>query len=406
MKVLYLANGLPHYFNLVLSKLNSIPDLEILVVVPKGPGKYIGDGVFQSRLGITFRIVELREYSISSVFASFAGLSQLLLRERPDIVVSPDHLLLGFYVHPGLALARKFSGARLILKSIPFLLLEYKAEIDRLSIRKPGSLLGKVLEFLGVVKIFWRGFLELRRFAFRRVDAHVNYVDTAKEIYGSYGVRPEKIFITRNSPDTDSMMEAEAAVLKGDNPPARDPNTILHVGRLVRQKRVDLLLTAFQQVVAKVPEAKLTIVGDGPEREKYEEQSVRLGIAESVRFAGPVYEPGELARHFLSASVFALPGLGGLSINEAMFYGLAIACAAGDGTERFLVREGYNGAFFREGDADSLADVLTELLSEPEKLVVMGQQSRRIIEHEVNIHTVASGYLRAFQYVLSRDRRL
>jgi hypothetical protein len=99
VKVLYLANGLPHYFNLVLSKLNVSPGMEVVVVAPRGPGRHIGDGVFQSRDGIGFRIVELEEYA-NKLFAGFRGLPRLLLRERPDVIVFPEYLLTGFFLHP------------------------------------------------------------------------------------------------------------------------------------------------------------------------------------------------------------------------------------------------------------------------------------------------------------------
>jgi glycosyltransferase involved in cell wall biosynthesis len=400
MKVLYLANGLPHYFNLVLSKLNSMPDLEVVVVVPKGPGKYIGDGVFQTRQGTEFRIVELAEYSAWRFFIGFRGLPGLLLRERPAVVVLPEYLLAGFLLNPWLALAKKLVGAGLILKSIPFQVPDYATALKRVSAGRtpPASRLAKVLEALGVRRLLWRAALELRRYCFRMVDAHVNYVDAAREVYGSYGVAPERVFVTRNSPDTDAMSRTEAALLASASPPKRVPHRFLHVGRLVAQKRVDLLLDALPLVREKIPQAELVVVGDGPERAAFEQRAARLGIADVVRFVGPVYDPLELGRHFMSASAFVLPGLGGLSINEAMFYRLAVVCSSGDGTERFLVREGYNGAFFRADDRTSLAEAMIRLMDDQPELEHMGARSREIIDREVNIHTVIAGYLEAFRH--------
>jgi glycosyltransferase involved in cell wall biosynthesis len=241
-----------------------------------------------------------------------------------------------------------------------------------------------------------RAALELRAYCYRRLDAHVNYVDAAKEVYGSYGVVPDRICVTRNSPDTDSMHRTEAALRAAGDAPVRHPCRLLHVGRLVAEKRVDLLLDAMPLVRARLPEAELVIVGDGPQRATFESQVARLGLAGAVRFVGPVYDPMVLGRHFLSASVFVLPGLGGLSINEAMFYGMAIVCSAGDGTEKFLVREGYNGTFFRTDDRDSLAEAILGLMADPQELKRMGARSRSIIEREVNIHTVIDAYRKAF----------
>ena len=397
MKVLYLANGLPHYFNLVLSKLNAGPDMEVVVVAPRGRGRYIGEGVFQSRAGIGFRLVELHEYSLG-LFASFRGLPRLLLRERPDVIVFPDYMVAGFFLHPGLYVARKLIGARLVQKSIPFRLPEYGEARARLreAPPAPSSWLGRLLQALGLRRALLRLVLELRAYCYRKLDAHVNYVDAAKQIYGSYGVAPDRICVTRNSPDTDAMAQTETALRAAGDLPARNPSRLLHVGRLVADKRVDLLLDAMPLVRERLPQVELVIVGDGPERAAFESQSRRLGLTDAVRFAGPVYDPAELGRHFLSASVFVLPGLGGLSINEAMFYGLAIVCSVGDGTEKFLVREGYNGSHFHADDKHSLAEAIVRLMSDPRELQRMGARSREIIQREVNIHTVVEAYRQAF----------
>lgn len=397
MKVLYLANGLPHYFNLVLSKLNANPDLEVVVVAPRGPGHNIGAGVFQSREGIHFRIVELDEYA-NRLFAGFRGLPRLLLRERPDVVVFPEYMVTGFFLHPGLLLARVLSGVRLVQKSIPFMLPDYPEALKRLREAPPPATtqIGKLLLALGVRGLLLRAALELRAYCYRKLDAHVNYIDAAREVYGSYGVAQSRICVTRNSPDTDAMALTESALRTASAVPQRRPHRLLHVGRLVGEKRVDLLLNAMPRVAAALPGTELVIVGDGPQRASFEALAEKLGIRECVQFTGPVYDPAELARQFLSASLFVLPGLGGLSINEAMFYRLAIICAAGDGTERFLVRDGYNGAYFRPGDSVSLGDAIIKLMSNARELDRMGARSREIIEREVNVHTVVDAYRKAF----------
>lgn len=249
MKILYLANGLPHYFNRVLTKLNSEPGMEVVVVAPRGEGRYIGDGVFQSRMGIGFRVVELAEYS-NRFYAGFRGLVGLLLRERPDVIVFPEYLLSSFFLHPGLVLARCLTGARLVLKSIPFRMPDYPTARSHVAaVPPPASAIGKVLSMLGLRSRLHRALLELRAHWFRSLHGHVNYVDYGKELYGSYGVVPERIFITRNSPDTDALARTEAELRGSPNPPVRRMNRLLHVGRLVADKRVDLLIEADRKSV-------------------------------------------------------------------------------------------------------------------------------------------------------------
>lgn len=91
--------------------------------------------------------------------------------------------------------------------------------------------------------------------------------------------------------------------------------------------------------------------------------------------------------------------MGGLSINEAMVFEKPIICSICDGTEKVLVRDGYNGYLFENGNLESLIEKLTLLLSDENKIQIFGKNSLNIIQNEINIDTVVSGYLKAFNYV-------
>ncbi len=133
MKVLYLSNGLPHYFNPVLSAINRMPGVELIAIVPKTKSQFIGDGVYQTREDANFRIIELQEYVIGRPFASFKGLPAVLYREKPDVVVIPEHLLLAFHLHPMLWLLRRILRFGLVLKSIPFTVPYYSEALRETS---------------------------------------------------------------------------------------------------------------------------------------------------------------------------------------------------------------------------------------------------------------------------------
>ena len=95
--------------------------------------------------------------------------------------------------------------------------------------------------------------------------------------------------------------------------------------------------------------------------------------------------------------------MGGLSINDAMCFAKPVVCSVADGTEKRLVREGFNGHYFTNGDADSLTDRLDSLLSDPVRLRTFGDNSLKIIQEEINIHTVLREYVRAFEYAALTD---
>ncbi len=112
----------------------------------------------------------------------------------------------------------------------------------------------------------------------------------------------------------------------------------------------------------------------------------------------------ELGQITCEAGIYVLAGMGGLSINEAMCFAKPVICSVADGTEKRLVREGYNGHFFESGSVTSLISVIEKLFADPELIALMGKRSQEIIQKEINIHTVLGNYMEAFRFAIaSRD---
>lgn len=129
-------------------------------------------------------------------------------------------------------------------------------------------------------------------------------------------------------------------------------------------------------------------------------------IEKNVKFIGSIYNPVTLGRYLNSSSIYILAGIGGLSINEAMIFEKPIICSVCDGTEKKLVREDFNGKFFKEDDLDDLVEKIDLLFGNKEKLNQMGKNSLSIIKNEVNIHTVINGYIKTFNFVTGNKYNL
>jgi len=83
------------------------------------------------------------------------------------------------------------------------------------------------------------------------------------------------------------------------------------------------LVQIFHKLRAELPDARLTIVGDGPDAENTRlEAGSELG--RSITMTGKIYDETTLARHFASADVMVFPGAAGLSINHALAYGVPV----------------------------------------------------------------------------------
>ena len=143
--------------------------------------------------------------------------------------------------------------------------------------------------------------------------------------------------------------------------PETDP-IILFVGRVAKEKSIDVIIKAMPEVVQKIPQAKLVIVGDGPCRLELEELAVKLNVRDSVIFTGMqpwssigrMYQLGDV---FVSASVTETQGL---TFAEAMAAQLPVI-AQEDESIAGLIRNDYNGLLFH--NQEELVEALVKVLS-------------------------------------------
>jgi glycosyltransferase involved in cell wall biosynthesis len=401
MKVVFIFGGLPHYYNFILNKLNDQPNLDVTVFHPEANNGSLGKNVHQDKSSIRFKTVALEESKDFFGKNYFKNLVSKLKQEKPDIIVIGWPHILNFYSNPLIYAYVKANNIKVIEKSIPYQLptLENASTFYN-NIEK---ILNENLEPIAT-KSTWSTLkywllTQFRKFQFRAVDAHVCYIDDAYKIYQSYGVKKENIFIIYNSPDTQILLEASNQIKHEPSILPINPHRIIHVGRLVKWKKVHLLIDALPSILEKIPTTELVIVGTGPETDALAKQAEDLGISKHVVFVGGIYNPTELGRYLNASSLYVLAGTGGLSINDAMCFGKPIVCSECDGTEKKLVRNNYNGYIFELDNVTDLADKIYTILSDPKLIKSMGDHSLDIIKNEVNEQVVIEGYLRAFKHV-------
>lgn len=399
MKVLFTFGGIPHYLDALLNRLID-EDVNVTVVVPRKGNATIGQGVKMVDGG-TYRRVETLERKMWYGKPGFPYLSDFIYDENPDIVVMGWPYYLQYAFQPSVRKAVKARSTRLVLREIPFQIPPFGG-IKSYFRRHP--MVDENMRILshGAGFLLKQGFTAVvRRYLYHQAKGILCYASTGLSILPTYGISSDKLYVTYNTTDTTSLQRQKETVQSSAPllPPC--PRRVLHIGRLVKWKRVDLLIEAFAKISGKYPDAELLIVGDGPEMTALQQQAGRLATAKDrIRFAGAVYEARQLGAYMNESAVYVLAGMGGLSLNDAMTYGLPVVCSECDGTEKDLVTDGLNGFYFRPGDADSLAERLDTLLSSPEKMKEMGRASEEIIRHKINMDTVSRRYIEAFQAML------
>jgi len=144
------------------------------------------------------------------------------------------------------------------------------------------------------------------------------------------------------------------------------PLRAIMITRLVSVKRVDHAIRAWQKVVQSLPEAKLDIYGDGPEKDQLQELIGSLGLEDSVTLHGYQSDAREQARtaicHILTSSYEGQS----LAIAETMALGCpSISYEISYGPPE-MISEGRSGLLVPSGDIDSLAKAIIRVLGDPE----------------------------------------
>jgi glycosyltransferase involved in cell wall biosynthesis len=151
---------------------------------------------------------------------------------------------------------------------------------------------------------------------------------------------------------------------EGAPPKSRTPS-IVYVGRLKRYKAIDHLVRAMRAVRQRVPDATLTVVGEGDERTALRELAGQLGLGTAVRFTGFV-PSAEKVRRLQEAHVLVSPSVRegwGLTNVEANACGTACVAADSPGL-RDSCRDGETGLLYPWGDVATLAERVVRVLTD------------------------------------------
>ncbi|HEX5939638.1 MAG TPA: glycosyltransferase family 4 protein [Dehalococcoidia bacterium] len=209
----------------------------------------------------------------------------------------------------------------------------------------------------------------------RRLDYRIAVSEAARQTVaryfpGDYDMLPNGVDVARYSEPTE--------------PPPLTPGRreIVFVGRLEGRKGLEYLIRAIPSVVADAPNARLVVVGDGPEREDCEQLARDLCPDGAVLFAGAVDENAK-AGYLQAAEIFCSPATHGESFGivllEAMAAGRPIVASAIEGYAGLLVAD-EAGLLVPPRDPDALAAALIHLLDNEAERTALGRRAAEAAE--------------------------
>lgn len=171
---------------------------------------------------------------------------------------------------------------------------------------------------------------------------------------------------------------------------------VLHVGRLAKEKNINLVLSSFSAIQSQHPTAKLVFVGDGPLRKSLQDSCLH------AIFTG-MKTGDELATHYASGDLFLFPSVTetfGNVVPEALASGLAVVAynyaAAGQ-----LIMSGSNGMLVTFGDEAGFVKKALATASDFQKLQAIRQEASASVAH-LDWDAVCDRFLGTLHHVIER----
>lgn len=174
---------------------------------------------------------------------------------------------------------------------------------------------------------------------------------------------------------------------------------ILFVGRLDKEKRVEVVIEAFAEVLS-AHDAQLVIAGRGREKARLVKLTKQLGIDQTVIFTGLVPDK-DLPTLYRMADIFAIASIAELqsiATMEAMASGLPVVAAKVMALPE-LVYDGKNGYLFDEGDSNIMAEGIIKILKDPALRKRLSENSLKIISKH-NIANTIKSYQKLYQQLV------
>lgn len=226
----------------------------------------------------------------------------------------------------------------------------------------------------------------------KNVDAMLFYSDYPVKKYIKMGVNPEKLFVANNTVEVADIQYT-----------SENRDTILFIGTLYKDKRVDVLIDSYYKAYLQNKEIpKMIIIGEGEERTELEAMVAKYNLEAYVRFTGKITDDNILKEYFMKALICVSPNQAGLSVLKSMGYGVPYVTSkdAITGGEIFNIHNGTDGVLLN--DFSDLDKILIDITNNKSKYLKMGEAAYDYYQNERKPEKMVEGFVNAINYVLNK----
>jgi 1,2-diacylglycerol 3-alpha-glucosyltransferase len=174
---------------------------------------------------------------------------------------------------------------------------------------------------------------------------------------------------------------------------------LLFVGRLGQEKNIGFLMDCFKEIHQEYNNARLVLVGSGPEEADLKTRAVNLGVADQVTFTG-VLSPADVVNCYAGATIFVFSSVTetqGIVIAEAKAAGLPVVAVRAFGVSE-MVEDGIDG-YLTELDQGQFIEKVKLLLSDSELYQDVSRRARQNAE-KLSTANCTAELIKCYQQVL------
>ena len=211
-----------------------------------------------------------------------------------------------------------------------------------------------------------------------------------KESLVTLGVSAAGVRVIYNPQEIDAIQSS--APQRSRRPSRPRPFRIVTAGRLAEQKDYPTLLKAFQRVCARGVDARLVVLGDGPDHHRLKALALRLDIQDRVDWLGWIHSPyATMAACDLFVLASRWEGFGNVLV-EAMACGLPIVSTDCRSGPREILADGEYGLLVSVGDDEALAAAIERLAGDPSARRLMRERGLHRAR-DFDVHRIAPQYM-------------
>lgn len=216
---------------------------------------------------------------------------------------------------------------------------------------------------------------------------------------------PDRIFVIYNGIDANLFDEKNTIDIRTElGIPDQSP-LIGFVGRLNVQKGIEYILKAFEEVLEKIPDAHLLIVGEGNLRKEIETTAKEKGFSDKIHLAGFRKDIPNVMR---TLDFLILPSIWegfGIALIEAMAAGKP-CITTNISSMPEIVLDSKTGLVIPPKDANRLAEAMISLINNPALAKKMGREGKELVQEKFSLNKMIDRYEQVFyKYANSEHKR-